>query len=283
LTILSVALAACGSDDEGDSGTVEVLATTGTIADIVGSVAGSDAAVEQLIPNGSSPHDFQLSAQDREKLDRVDLIAADGAGLEATIPLDEVETPAWELTANVGELLPFEEGAGDPHVWMDPSRVAAAVPSLADQLGEIDPEHAASYRERARDYADELAGLDRKLERTLSAIPEENRELVTSHDALAYLADRYGLEVVATAFPATGPEGEPSAAKLDEVADAIGEHAVPAVFAGEEDDPEALRLVADEAEVEVVDDLLIESPGEQGTYEAMLRHDIERIAGALGG
>jgi ABC-type Zn uptake system ZnuABC Zn-binding protein ZnuA len=187
----------------------------------------------------------------------------------------------WELTANAGELLPFEEGGGDPHLWMDPVRVVPALRSLADALADVDPENADAFRRRAESYEDELLTLDSELQATLDRIPESNRELVTSHDSLGYFADRFGFEVVATAFPASGAEAEPSAGALDEVADAIAERDVPAVFAGEEDDPEVLRQIADEAGVEVVDDLLIESPGSAGTYEAMLRHDAERIASAL--
>jgi hypothetical protein len=43
-----------------------------------------------------------------------------------------------------------------------------------------------------------------------------------------------------------------------------------------------LRQIAEEAGVDVIDDLLIESPGSAGTYEAMLEHDAGRIADALG-
>ncbi len=283
LITASLALAACGSDDD-DSGAdgPHVLATTGIVADIVESVAGPDVEVEQLIPDGSSPHDFQLSAQDRQLLNEADLVAANGADLEPGIPLADTDAPVWELTANAGELLPFEEGGSDPHVWMDPTRVAAALPSLADALGETDPDETQAYRSRADTYADELGDFDRELRETLDVVPQDNRELVTSHDALAYFSDHFGFEVVATAFPVTGAEAEPSASALDEVADAIATRDVPAVFAGEEDDPEVLRQVADEAGVEVVDDLLIESPGSAGTYEAMLEHDARRISEALG-
>ena len=282
LIIASLALVACGSDDDDGAGGPRVVATTGIVADIVGSVAGPDVEVEQLVPDGSSPHDFQLSAQDRQLLAEADLVAANGADLEPGIPLDETDAPVWELTANAGELLPSAEGGGDPHVWMDPTRVAEALPSLAEALAEADPDDATGFRDRAERYADELLALDRQLAQALAEVPEANRELVTSHDALAYFADHFGFEVVATAFPASGAEAEPSAGALDEVADAIAERDVPAVFAGEEDDPEVLRQIADEAGVEVVDDLLIESPGSAGTYEAMLRHDAERIASALG-
>jgi len=286
--------AGCGSEDGADR--PRVVATTGIVADWVENLAEPEVEVIQLIPDGSSPHDFQLSAEDRLELEQADLIAAVGAGLEAGVPLDDAEAPRWELAEHAGALLPFAEGGAhehraegeeeeggpfDPHIWMDPTRVASALPSLAAALGDADPDHAANYSDRGRAYAGELRGLDRALSATLDAVAAANRELVTSHDSLGYLADRYGFEVVATAFPSSGPEAEASAAQLQEVLDAIAEHGVPTVFAQEEDDPEALRLVADEAGVEIEEGLAIESPGSTGSYEDMLRRDAELISSGL--
>jgi ABC-type Zn uptake system ZnuABC Zn-binding protein ZnuA len=281
LALVASGVAGCGggSDDSGGDGPT-VVTTTGIVADITEQVAGEDAVVEQLIPDGASPHDFQLSATARLDLERADLVIDNGAGLEATIPLDDLEGERWTLADHV-ETLPFADGGSDPHVWMDPTRVAAALPSLAEALSAADPAHARDYDRRAADYAKQLGELDHELRRTLSAVPAGERELITSHDSLGYLADRYGFEVVATAFPASGPEGEVSAGQLAEIGEAIAAREVGAVFAGEEDDPEALRQVADDAGVTVIDDLAIESPGENGSYEQMLRHDGERIAAAL--
>jgi zinc/manganese transport system substrate-binding protein len=297
--LLPVGLAACGSDDESGGG-VDVVATTGIVADLVEGVAGPNIDVTQIVPNGSSPHDFELSAQDRQDLEQADLVVASGADLEAKMPLDEVDAPQWALADHVPDLLPFEEAGArvpgaspeeteeesfvhDPHVWMDPTRVADALPSLADALADADPEHAVAYRKGADAYAKELRALDRKLARELASVPAEDRQLVTSHDALGYFADHYDFEVVATAFPASGPEAEASAARIDEVEGAVRDADVPAVFAQEEDDPETLRLVAEETGVEIVDDLVIESPGNTGGYEPMLRRDVDLISSALGG
>jgi ABC-type Zn uptake system ZnuABC Zn-binding protein ZnuA len=282
------ALGGCGSDDGG--GSVTVAATTGINADIAQALAGPDAEVEQIVPDGASPHDFELSAEDRQRLEEADLVVANGAGLEAGIPLDDLDAPTWELTQHVGGLRrPLEvEGAeekeeesSDPHVWMDPTRVAAAVPSLADALAEADPRHAAAYRRRADSYAKRLRALDREMARTLERVPARNRELVTSHDAVGYFAGRYGFDVVATAFPSTGPEAEASAARLDDVEDAVRESDVPAVFAQETDDPEALELVADQTGVEIDYGLLVESPGPAGSYEEMLREDANLVERSL--
>ena len=281
---MALGLAGCGDDGNGGSGT-EVVATTGILADVAAEVAGPDAQVVQLIPDNADPHSFSLSAEDRLELEQADLVAANGAGLEAGLPLDEADATVWELVANVDEVLPAsdpDEGLDDPHVWMDPTRVAAALPSLADALAQADPANADAYRQRADEYAQRLTALDREIERALRPIPPPDRELVTSHDALGYFADRYGFEVVATAFPSTGAEAEASAERLAELEAAVRESQVPAIFAQEGDDPEVLSLVADDTGVELNFGLLVESPGAAGSYEEMLRGDGELIARSLG-
>jgi ABC-type Zn uptake system ZnuABC Zn-binding protein ZnuA len=235
----------------------------------------------------------------------------DGANLEEGIPVDEIDLPKFVLADNVEGLLPFEEagahaheegeeehaaeeeehaaeeerehGTVDPHVWMDPSRVAGALPALGEALAEADPDHAPAYRERAAAYADALTALDAELEQTLAAVPPDNRELVTSHDALGYFADRYDLDVIATPFPASGAEAEPSAGRVHEVEEAIRSAGVPTVFAEAEDDPEVLELIADDTGVAVDTDLFVESPGSTGSYVEMLRHDAGLIAQGLAG
>ena len=276
VALLATMATACGSGSE-DSGRPTVSATTGILADITEQVAGGDAAVEQVIPEGSSPHDFQLSAEDRASIEDSVLLVDNGAGLEAGLPVDEIDVPQFALSENVRDLLP-----DDPHVWMDPTRVAAALPALADALAEADPDHAAGYGSRAAAYAAELETLDGELAATLAAVPEENRELVTSHDALGYFADRHRFEVIGAPFPASGAEAEASAARIKEVEDAVREAGVPAVFAEEEDDPEVLELIAEDTGVEIVKDLLVESPAGAGGYVEMLRRDAELIAAALG-
>lgn len=279
---------ACGSDDDG-SEKPSVAASTGIVADITDQIGGEDIDVVQVIPDGASPHDFQLSARDRAGIEDSALLVTNGASLEQGIPVDEIDVENFALADNVPNLLAFEEqaegeeerGGEDPHVWMDPIRVAAAVPALAGALAEADPDNAGAYHERAKEFTAQLETIDGELEQAFTAIPPGQRNLVTSHDALGYLADRYGFEVVATPFPTSGPDSEPSAQAIVEVEDAIRESGVPTVFATEEDDPEVLRQIADHTGVEIVEDLLVESPGSAGSYVEMLRRDAELISQGL--
>jgi ABC-type Zn uptake system ZnuABC Zn-binding protein ZnuA len=299
-------LAACGG--EGEEGVrPTIVATTGVVADIAEGVAGPDAEVVQLIPDGASPHDYALTAKDRLALEEADLVVANGGGLEAGIPLDGIAAPVWALTDHAGPLLTAAadghgreeegeadehgeeqgeddhegEGSKDPHVWMDPARTARAIPSLVEALAEADLEHATAYEERGRDLAGQLRALDRDLASRLEAVPARSRLLVTNHDALGYFADRYEFEVVATAFPAAGPEAEASAHDLAELAATVRATGIPAVFAEQSENPAALRRVAEEVGAEVVAGLYVESPADAGSYEEMLRRDAELVAAAL--
>jgi zinc/manganese transport system substrate-binding protein len=274
LSILAAGIAGCGSDENGDGPTVAV--TTGIWADVIEAIAGEDASVEQIIPDGTSPHDFQLSARDRAEIEDSGLLVYNGADLEAGIPIEDLDATAFAMTDHAGQLRP-----SDPHVWMDPARVAEAVPALADELAKADPDQADGYRERAAGYVRELETLDREIRSTLAAIPAANRQLVTSHDALGYFADRYAFRVIATPFPASGPQSEASAQTIAEVEEAIRTSGVPTVFAQDTDNPEVLEGIAARTGVRIETGLPVEAPGEAGSYLEMLRRDAELIGAGL--
>lgn len=269
LSVGALALGACGDTKPGDSPTV--LATTTVAADIVSRVGGEDVTVETLVPDGSDPHSYAPSAQEQQRLAEADLLVLFSPKLEAALPIDGAE----RSFAIAGD-------AEDPHVWLDPTRVAAALPELAAELAEVDPDHADDFERRADRYASELEDLDASLERALSVVPDDSRKLVTSHDSMGYFADRYDFEFVGAAF-GIAPEAEASADQVAELIELIEAERVPAVFAAVGDDPEVLERIASEAEVEIVDNLRIESLGDTGSYVEMMRFTAGRIADALAG
>ena len=95
----------------------------------------------------------------------------------------------------------------------------------------------------ARQLASRLSELDEAYQTGLADC--DHRELVTTHDAFGYLADRYGLEVV----PITGlsPEAEPSPRDLEAVVDLVEASGVTTVFTETLLSPEVGETVAREA------------------------------------
>lgn len=267
----------------------QVIATTSILGDVVAEVAGAEAEVTVLIPRGADPHEFRPSARQAAAIRSADLVVANGLGLEEGVQsLLEAAEEEGRLLAVAPELDPLTvNGAGqDPHVWLDPLRMAEAARRIGDRLAAVDS--SVDWEASAEAYAGVLEQLHREIEAELSTIPAERRALVTGHNVLAYFADRYGFEVVGVIIPGGGTGAEASAQDIEALAREIERRNVPAIF-GETTQPrrlaEALRAEAG-VRVEVVE-LYTESLGERGSdaasYVEMMRTNVARIVAGLTG
>lgn len=258
-----------------------LVASTAILTEITQRVAGPETEVAQLLPDSANPHDFQLSAKDRAMVDDARLLITNGGGLEAGLALDSSSARRYELIDHVGPLIrSTPDGAPDPHVWMDPNRVASALPSIARALSRLNPEEASGYRERAADYSRELRDLGRRMARSMDSIPQADRYLVTSHDSLAYFGQRFDFVIAATLFPASGPEAEATAASVEDVESAIERTGVPAIFPESDSNPAALREIAARTGVRLVRGLRVETPS-RGGYSTMLLDDARLVSRGL--
>lgn len=307
-------LGACGTARSGDDGP-RIVVTTSTLGDLVSNVVGSDATVEIVIPIGADPHSFSPSSRQVAAMTDADLVVTNGLGLEEgfTDVLEGVTADGVHVL-DLGPMLdpiPFggdddnehheedhededHEDDGnheeehdhtlDPHIWMDPLRIADAASLVAAALTEIDD--SVDWAARADTYATDLEGLHTEIEEMFSAVDESERLLVTNHDALGYFAARYGFEVVGTVIPGGSTLGDPSSEDLASLVSTMRDLGVNVVFA-ETTRPSALAdAVAAElgGEVQVVE-LFTGSLGEAGsgaeTLIDMLRLNATRIAQAL--
>lgn len=296
----AITLGACGTTGAGE-GDIRIVVTTSTLGDLVSNVAGGDATVEVLMPLGADPHSFSPSSQQVAEMNDADLVVVNGLGLEEGFAavLEGVVADGGRVL-ELGPMLdpiPFglddhddpdddgDDHSIDPHVWMDPLRMAEAATIVAAELSELDP--GSDWTERGAAYASELQELHSEIEAELSAIDHSDRLLVTNHEALGYFADRYDFEVVGTVIPGGSTLGDPSSEALASLVGTMRELGVSVVFA-ETTQPSALAdAVAGElgGEVQVVE-LFTGSLGEPGsgaeTLIDMLRISASRIALALG-
>ena len=121
-----------------------------------------------------------------------------------------------------------EEGGCDPHVWMDPLRVATAVELIAEELSALD--QSVDWMANTLPYADELRTLDEEVVALLEVVPEERRKMVTNHEAFGYFADRYGFEVVGVVIPGGSTLADPSSAELAELVEIMTEENIDVIF-----------------------------------------------------
>lgn len=298
--LLALLLAGCGAADgasagqdaeaEGQGQRLEVVATMSIIGDLAADVGGEHVEVTTLVPVGGDPHAYEPSPSDLAHIEDAEVVLSNGLGLEAwfealarragprlTVVTDEIDVPIRQ----------DEDGAPDPHLWMVPPMVADGyVPAIRDALAEARPDLDDTFARNARELASELHALDDELRAALERIPEDDRLLVTSHDAYTYVAEHYGLEVVGSVF-GVSTESEPSAGEIARLVDLIRELEVPTVFVETTIDPGLVRRVARDAGVEVGRPLYGDSVGPPGSdaedYAGMMRANVESLVDGLGG
>lgn len=298
LLLAALALAGCGggSRAEAANGALRVVTTTGQIGDIARNIGGDAVHVESLMGPGVDPHLYVASESDVERLADADMILYNGHFLEAqmTDVLEQIgeNKPVIAVTEGIdpARLLPWAKDATeyDPHIWFDVKLWSIAAAAVRDGLIELDPAHADAYRTNADAYLARLSDLDAYVQAQADTLPPERRILVTAHDAFSYFGRTYGFTVRGLQGISTASEAGTS--DVRELAIYIAEQRVPALFV-ESSVPvrtiEALQAAvkAQGWQVEIGGSLFSDamgSPGTpEGTYEGMVRHNIDTIVEAL--
>jgi zinc transport system substrate-binding protein len=269
---LAIAAVGCGSQGEHGGGRESIVTGFYPLAFAVQEVGGAAVDVRNLTPAGAEPHDLELFPQDVEAVDDADLVLLLGRDFQ----------PQLEQAAGGGDrVLRLLDTPGlrlldddDPHVWLDPLRYALVV----ERIGAALDEPAASAGLVAR-----LRALDRDYRRGLASC--ERRELVTSHRAFAYLAQRYGLEQIAV----TGltPEAEPAPRDLERVVDRIRETGATTVFFETLVSPRVAETVAREvgartAVLNPLEGLTADEQSRGEDYFSLMRSNLAALRTALG-
>jgi zinc transport system substrate-binding protein len=232
-----------------------------------------------LTPPGAEPHDLELSPSDVEDVHDADLVLYLGRGFQPAVEqaLESRSGRSLDLLAGL-DLADRNDGEGDatadPHVWLDPSRFAGTVEAIGRELDRAD----AAARLAAR-----LRRLDGEMRRGLTSC--DRRELVTSHTAFAYLADRYGL--VQIGLTGVSPEGEPAPGALVDLVDEVIESGATTVFFETLVSPELAETVAREsgAKTAVLNPLegLTQAEVDAGEdYFSVMRSNLAVLREALG-
>lgn len=196
---------ACKSKSPAESDTITIVTTTGMIGDAVKNIVGDHATVITLMGPGVDPHLYKATQGDLNALRQADIVFYNGLHLEGKMQevFDRLadEKPVFPVSASIPEnrLRTVAKVSGiathDPHIWFDVQLWMFAVKEIGNKMAQEDPKNAAYYQEQTTKYLAQLDTLDKFVRETITAIPEQNRILVTSHDAFGYFGDTYGIKV----------------------------------------------------------------------------------------
>lgn len=302
LGLLAILLTACSptsSKPAGDVATrkINVVSTVGMINDAVKNIGGDRVEAIGLMGPGVDPHLYRATASDVKKLESADIIFYGGLELEGRmtdifVKMARKGTPTHPVTETIPTAQlrepPEFEGKYDPHVWFDLNLWTYAVEEVRDALIELDPGSEDLYTTNADNYLNEIKDLHASIKEQVATIPEDQRVLVTAHDAFGYFGEQYGFEVLGIQGTSTATEA--AASTMIDIADVIADRKVKAIFV-ESSVPrstvEALQKAVQSRgwNVQIGGELFSDAMGqdgtEEGTYLGMVKHNVDTIVSAL--
>jgi zinc transport system substrate-binding protein len=236
LCVLPAVGSGCGESSDSHGGPT-VVASFYPLAWIAERVAAPGTHVVDLTPAGTEPHDLELTPHDLETLQDADLVLYLGHGFQPAVEkaVESRSGRSLDLLATQ-KLRPggTESTTADPHVWLDPSRLARTAIAVGNAL---------HRRQAAREVAGDLGALDREYRSGLAHC--RRHEIVTSHAAFGYLADRYRLDQVA--LTGLSPEAEPSPRDLEKLVNDVRRTGADVVFTETLVSPRLADTIAREA------------------------------------
>lgn len=204
-----------------DLAEMQITATFYPLAEFARQIGGDKAQVKTMVPAGMEPHDYEPTPKNFANLKDADIFIFNGAGLD---PWAERVLPdlAGVETINASEyvaLLPQ-----DPHFWLDPVFSQQIVKIISQKIIKLDPDNSSYYEDNAESFIKKLSELDEKF-KTISNCPK--KDIITSHSAFAYLANRYKINQIPIAET---PEQEPSPGQMARISELVREKSIKYIF-----------------------------------------------------
>ena len=273
-----------------------VVASFSILADMIQRVGESRVTIKSLAGPDQDLHSYEPRPSDIQAVAQADIMAINGLGLEGwadriaaaagfkgTAIVASKGIPALKSAHTHAPGQAHAHGAFDPHAWQDVANALRYVANIRDGLIAADPANTAATTEAAARYTAELTALDAEIRALLGPIPRARRRAVTSHEAFAYFADAYDLDMLA--ITGTWRDAEPSARELAALAAQIKRQNIRALFLENTSPPASLRALASETKTTIggrlYSDALSPPTGPAGSYIALMRHNARTIAAAL--
>lgn len=283
---------------------LKVVSSFSILADLVEQVGGDKVSSAVIVGAESDAHAFEPRPSDARTLQNADLLIINGAQFEAWLPrlleaagykgkvveaIQGVPLRAYEDDEHDhehdghGHGHDHDHGEYDPHAWQSLSYAQYYITNIRDALAEADPENKAYFVERASRYSKQLTLLQTELKERFKAIPEQNRIVVTSHDAFAYLGQDYGIEFLA--LLGASNHAEPSAKEMAGMIEYMQDNHVKAVFMENISSPKLVEQIARETGAKVgktlYSDALAKAPHAADTYLGMMKWNTDALLEAL--
>ncbi len=264
----------------------KIAASIFPLYDLTKNIAGDKLEVVVILPPGASPHTFEPTPKEQEKLVGTDLIFVAGHELDswaislASATADNTKVVTLDKGIELLESESHEEGEVlyDPHYWLSVSNAMIIVDNIAEELSKIDPANENYYQGNAFKYKKELENLREESREEFTYL--KTRKIITFHEAFNYFAKEFDLEVVASIEEFPGKE--PTIEYLTDVRELIEQHNIKTLFREPELSDSVVKSISEDTDAKIYT-LSVDGVGVEGvnSYVEMIRYDVQTIKKAL--
>jgi len=268
-----------------------ILCTTSIMTDWVSNIAGESFEVKALLDKGIDPHTYKPSKKDLDAIRAADVIIYHGVHLEGKI-IDVLEKIQGKLIIDAAAHVPDSiiisdpnfPASKDPHYWFDTELVRFIIGDIGQALSSAYPESDSEILAGVQQYQAAIAATTDSVAAIVNSIPEENRLVVTTHDALSYWARTFNMKV--NTLQGASTVSEFGLKEVTDMVNFICAEGVPAIFLENIVSPQAMESVQRGCEakgcpVVLGPELLSDSLGpeeDQDTYLEMLVYNANLLA-----
>ena len=266
---------------------VQIVASIKPIQLMAQQLVGDLGEVEVLIPEGASPHHYNLKPSDMRKLAQTDLVVWIGPAMEqfltktmqrqksAVIQLMEGEGEAEHHDDHETEHHEHEEahkhdehehhhdhGDSDPHIWMDPVLMISAADVIRDELVVQFPNLKSELDTNFAEFKQKVTDVDQSIKSQLA--PHKDKGFIVFHDAFSLFVGHYDLNQLA--YFTFDPSHAPGAKKVAEVQSPITSKDAVCVFSEPQFEAKIVKRITAGLDINKgqLDPLAIEIKPEQG-------------------
>lgn len=295
--ILALSSSACQKTPNADHNQKpQIVCTTGMLGDAVKEIMGDQADVSYLMGPGVDPHLYKATQGDLKLLSKADVIIYNGLHLEGKMGeiFEKLENRKEILVAADGipknELIKSADfqGAYDPHLWFDVALWEKVCTHLGNELSKLDTVSAEIVLSQTKIYSDSLKSLDQWVLKEIQSIDDNQRVLITAHDAFGYFGRAYDIEV--KGLQGISTLSEYGLKDVSELVDFIVDRKIKAVFVESSVSDRSLKAVVEGCnsnghQVKIGGTLYSDAMGlansPEGKYIGMVRYNIKTIVEAL--
>ena len=245
------------------------VATTFTIiADIAQNIAGDKLKIESITKLGAEIHDYQPTPRDILKVQSSIAILINGFNLERWFEkffLHFNDLESFTITEGIEPLSIYEgpyTGKPNPHAWMSPKNALIYIDNIVKIFSKIDSQNSLYYRANAENYKKKILKLKKKIENTISKIPQKKRWLVTSEGAFSYLAKDIGFKELYLWPINADQQGTPQ--QMKSLIEKIRKFSIPVIFSESTISDRTAKKVSQETGIVYGGVLYVDSLSEKG-------------------